>query len=281
MSKTVLVVGENGLDEFFYGDVPRVAPEAPCLVFNPKQITRNPGLAKNVSENIRSLRPDWTVRFLGPFVPILKRRYVDSVSNQFLFRVDENDHVPNPLTFEYFKKWEQTNGQKPDVVVFSDYNKGYLTEEFLETALDFCTCEQNIPTLLDTKKLLGGWSSCAEIVKINLKEFLEHKNCEYPPNRYCHNLVVTRGPEGADIYYEGDNIPTRVNGYPTPIGCLAGAGDCVLAALTIKYLETNDLKQSVQYANAVAAIAVSKRGVVTVTQQEVGAFLSDNQCKHS
>ena len=51
----ILVVGDSCKDVFIYGDIIRLAPEAPVPVFNPLRNTENEGMAKNVSKNIESL----------------------------------------------------------------------------------------------------------------------------------------------------------------------------------------------------------------------------------
>ena len=45
---------------------------------------------------------------------------------------------------------------------------------------------------------------------------------------------------------------------------LAGAGDSFGCGFVVKYLETNDIDKSIEFANEVATIIIQKRGVATV-----------------
>ena len=60
----VVVIGENCTDKFVYGDVNRLCPEAPVPVLNPRKITKNPGMAGNVVENLKALNNSINITFL-------------------------------------------------------------------------------------------------------------------------------------------------------------------------------------------------------------------------
>ena len=51
----ILVIGDSCTDVFIYGDIIRLAPEAPVPVFNPRRSVKNDGMAKNVSNNVEAL----------------------------------------------------------------------------------------------------------------------------------------------------------------------------------------------------------------------------------
>lgn len=256
----VLVIGELGIDKFIYCDCNRLAPDIPVPVIIPKKTITNPGLAANVVANFQSLRPNWNISFVHQDTPIIKTRYVDEASNHTFIRVDENDSVSKD---EFFIT-SQIESWNYNCIIVSDYNKGFLFEDSLQCLFETFN---KIPTFIDTKKQFGSWSRYAFCGKINEKEYLSHKE---PAEIHIRNLVETTGAKGANLYRNYDSA--SVKRFPTKeanVICLTGAGDSFLSALAIKYLETEDLDLSVIYANLVASVAVSKRGVVAVTQEEI------------
>ena len=85
----ILVVGDSCLDTFIYGDIDRIAPEAPVPVIKPKYKKENPGMAANVVANLKSLGAE--VDLITNSTLIKKIRFVDERYNQMVLRVDEND----------------------------------------------------------------------------------------------------------------------------------------------------------------------------------------------
>ena len=68
----ILVIGDSCIDEFVYGDINRISPEAPIPVFLPTHTEKNDGMAKNVSNNVRSLGCD--IELITNQNGIVKRR---------------------------------------------------------------------------------------------------------------------------------------------------------------------------------------------------------------
>ena len=85
----VLVIGDSCEDVFIYGNITRVAPEAPVPVVVPVRQESNPGMAGNVVANLQALGAE--VDLITNEDPIRKVRYVDERYNQMVLRVDEND----------------------------------------------------------------------------------------------------------------------------------------------------------------------------------------------
>ena len=74
---------------------------------------------------------------------------------------------------------------------------------------------------------------------------------------------------GVDLYGQNGEVVYHADAHGGNIIDVAGAGDTVIAALTVNYLETGDIKQAMEFAMRAAAVAVSKRGVVAVKREEV------------
>ena len=124
----ILIIGELCTDVYVYGDVNRLSPEAPIPVINPVRYVRNSGMAGNVYQNIISLVDNSEVIHWSQSEDITKTRYVHEKSNQMLLRVDEGELNPvSPLTFLSDDMLQTIRNS--DLIIISDYNKGYLTEE--------------------------------------------------------------------------------------------------------------------------------------------------------
>lgn len=243
----ITVIGETCRDVFIYGESKRLSPEAPVPVFNPSYIEENPGMAGNVVENLKSLNETISINFIHQSEMIVKTRYVDDKSNHMFIRVDEGEAHIEPLVLNdtYIDMIKES-----DAVIVSDYNKGFLSEKVLKEI----TYHSHF-SIMDTKKKIGNEIlSCFNFVKLNESEFLKHDFDEY----WLNKILVTLGSRGAryvnDIYPSPD---------PKETIDVSGAGDTFTSAFTLKYLETKNIKQSIIFANEMASIVVSKRGVTT------------------
>ena len=85
ITKRILVVGDSCIDEFTYGEVLRIAPEAPIPVFNPLYTKQNKGMSGNVVENLKSMGNKTII--ITNKEKIIKTRIVDERSNQILIRI--------------------------------------------------------------------------------------------------------------------------------------------------------------------------------------------------
>ncbi len=262
----ILLVGDYCTDCFLEGDVTRLSPEAPVPVFIPTGQVTTPGMAGNVLANLKSLAPDAEVIAYLPKVVNMKVRYVDRTTGHHFLRVDEPDQCQLMQANDFM---EHFGAIPPDAVVVSDYCKGWLNEELLTMIGEVCKMNC-VPLFVDTKRLLGAWSRWA-IIKINESEAAEQEKTNEAFASLCAGLIVTSGADGMTLYdREGKEVY-----YSPAVGVLevkdgAGCGDSVLAAITVRYLENGgDLKDAMDWANKVGAVAVSKRGVVAVKREDV------------
>ena len=240
----ILVIGDSCIDEFIYCDIERICPEAPVPVLKPIRNQQNPGMASNVVTNLKALGVE--VDLITNTSKIIKTRYVDTRSGQMAMRVDKNDKC------EKYKGIYKTSGY--DALIISDYCKGFLSEEDIETFAEKSEC----PTFLDTKKQLGSWCKDIDFIKIN--EFEHKKNFEIIPNypNLIDKLIITRGSKGCEHKNKLYPVPK------VPIKDVSGAGDTFLAGLVTEYLKTNNIRQAIKFANKCATTVVQKRGVTTL-----------------
>jgi len=241
----IVVIGDSCTDVFIYGDVQRIAPEAPVPILIPKRETSNPGMAANVVANLEALGAK--VDLITNTNDIRKVRYVDDRYNQMVLRVDENDKCKRYHGGNY-----DTSGY--DAVIISDYCKGFLTEKDIELFSKNAKC----PVFLDTKKFLGEWCNNIDFIKIN--GFEHQKNYEILPKYPYLNkkLIVTQGSKGCT--HKGVTYPV-VN---VPVKDVSGAGDTFIAGLVFEYVKCNDVKKSIHFAQQCTTIVVQKSGVATL-----------------
>lgn len=249
--KKVLVIGESCDDIFIYGDVVRLSPEAPVPVIKPIHETYSKGMAENVELNLKSLGID--TQLICNTEELVKTRYVDNSYNYILLRVDENDSVQN------IKLSELPNLDDFDLVVFADYDKGFLTKKDINEISSKCNC----PTFLDTKKKLGSWCEHITYIKINYHEYLRSKSKIDKTEFLKQKTIITRGPNGCD--FNGKNYPT----HEVSVKDVAGAGDSFLAGLIFKYIYTYDIEESIEFANKCSTQVVQKRGVSIIDKNEL------------
>lgn len=250
--KKILVIGEDCLDLFEYGTCTRLNPEAPTPVFVSDKTIVNRGMAGNVHTNLTKIcPPDWIIEHCRQAEgKITKHRFVDSASNYIILRVDKDGPVePFRLTSDVISMIHEA-----DLVVVSDYNKGFLTE----TNLTDISRTSKV-SFIDTKKPLGNWAQNFDYIKINKKEFLNPEHDKRFIAKNIDRIIVTTGESGA-VLGKVHVMQTK----QVEVKDVSGAGDTFLAGLVAKYAKCGDIIESIRFANLCAGEAVSHKGVVSV-----------------
>ena len=250
MSK-VLLIGEQCDDIFIYGDTPRLSPEGPAPVFIPKREVFNGGMGMNVMGNLMALGID--VDFEHQQSPITKTRHIHESSNTLLLRIDEEKNIDNiGDRLPKFDFWEYP------MVVVSDYNKGFLTEE------DIAYIGFKHPNVIcDTKKQLGNWCKDLRFIKLNRSEFENNKEFIEKNDWILEKLIITLDKDGC--MYKGISYPTE----KVEIMDISGAGDTFVAGFVKMLLDTDDIPKSIQFGNRCSAQVVQKRGVTTIDYENL------------
>jgi bifunctional ADP-heptose synthase (sugar kinase/adenylyltransferase) len=236
----ILVIGESSKDIFVYCNALRLAPDLPVPVLQVESSTSNPGMAMNVWRNIQALGGDSEILTNLNWEEVTKTRYMHSDSNHMFMRVDSKE-VIDPLDFDSISL-------EYDAIVISDYDKGYMTREIIERI-----CENHSLVFIDTKKILGNWSAKASYVKINNYEY--ERSIEYLTPDLQDKIVRTRGGLGCE--FRGVHYPVKAS----EVKDTSGAGDTFMAALVVKYLDTNSIETAINFANECASTVVQRRGV--------------------
>jgi len=242
----ILVIGEKCIDRFMYCDVSRFSPEAPVPVLNPIEIVENDVMAGNVVRNILAMKSDSLVTHWYQDEIITKTRFVEKKSNHMFLRLDEGETNISKVELIDERMKELVHF---DIVIVSDYDKGFMTNE------DILSIGRNSKiSILDSKrKLSKDIVNSYTFVKLNEKESLQ--NLELLE---CKNILITLGSKGTKFnneLYPSSNPQETID--------VSGAGDTFTSSFILKYIETGDIKSSIVWANEMASIVVSKRGVAT------------------
>jgi len=191
--------------------------------------------------------------FTNQLQPITKTRYIHDSSNTLLLRLDEEENIDNVgerLTEIDF--WEYS------MVVVSDYNKGFLTEE------DIAYIGFKHPNVIcDTKKKLGEWCRDLRFIKLNRSEYENNKDFIQQNDWILEKLIITLDKDGC--MYNGTKYPTE----QVEIMDISGAGDTFVAGFVKMFLDTEDIPKSIQFGNRCSAQVVQKRGVTTIDYENL------------
>jgi bifunctional ADP-heptose synthase (sugar kinase/adenylyltransferase) len=245
----IVVAGEACRDIFRYGSCDRLCPEGPVPVFKPWEEFSYAGMAANTRENMKNMCSDdddlygWFQEYEDRAI---KTRYVDKISNQILLRVDENDmckHIPK-YTRELF------DSHDIDLLVVSDYNKGFLTDQDLIDIAD-----RPKLSMLDTKRKLNQEIIDAyDFIKLNSAEF--DRNIELLRSRNnMEKIIVTAGAKGVkymDVVYPPPVVRQTFD--------VSGAGDVFTAGFAYSLATGNSVVDSINKAQNFCSQTIQKRG---------------------
>lgn len=238
----ILLVGDNGIDQYQFGTVTRISPEAPVPVLNYTHTVTKPGMAANVEDNLLKLGCE--VDFVHGVKTCIKTRVIDSKTGQHLVRIDQD--IPSKAV-----KIDYTDIDKYNAIIVSDYNKGSIEYETVEHL------RKNYPgpIFVDTKKTdLARFEGC--YVKINA---LESAAAKTVPTE----LIVTLGRDG--VKYKDYKFSTpQVEAFD-----VCGAGDTFLSALAYNYVLSQDIVSAIKFATRAASITIQHIGVYSPTLEEI------------
>ena len=303
------VVGDLMLDDYIYGTVERISPEAPVPVVNVKEEKFVLGGAANVVNNLASLGAKTICfgvigndangeRLLGAFADkkidvsglirdkerttIVKRRIIGS--NQQLLRIDWEDITPISTFLEYaLLRNIESKIDELDAVILSDYDKGVLTPMVAKEIVRMCRDRGKIVTVDPKPKNALNYYGATSMTP-NRKEAKECLGMERATNMeevgkelkkklQLDNLLLTRSEEGMSLFIEDKivNIPT----FAKEVYDVTGAGDTVISVFTLAAASGVSWHEAAKIANTAAGVVVGKIGTSTATKEEILDFYND------
>lgn len=241
--KKILIIGESCRDIFVYCHALRIAPDIPVPVLEIVKRTENPGMAKNVERNVKTLYKWCNIVTNSNWRTITKTRFMHYRTNQGFFRVDA-DHTMRRVNVRTLPL------KKYDIIAVSDYNKGFLTKEDMQYI-----CENHPCVFVDTKKPVGRFLECAKFIKINKHEY---ERSMPVAQDIVRKIICTKAEEGAEFRgktYPVEKIETKDS---------SGAGDSFFAALLVRYAQTGNIEDAIRFANICTTEVVQHRGVSVI-----------------
>ncbi len=305
----VLVVGDAFLDEYLYGDALRVSPEAPVPVVHVADESTALGGAGNVVRNIVALGASCDFCCVvgedpagARVVALLEELGVDPrgvlkvadrptthktrvvARRQQIVRVDRETH--EPLAGEPAARLlARIEAALPsaEAVVIEDYAKGIFTVE-LGRAVTRAAAAAGLPVNVDPKRDLEPFRG-ASLVKPNLVEAEAITGLQARGEggleaigRRIQKLVgggdvaISQGGDGVAIL-EGSGPIVYVPTVRQEVFDVQGAGDTIIASLSLARQAGASLWEATVLANAAASVVVGKAGTATADRDELRAVL--------
>ena len=310
----VAVIGDAMLDTYWWGNVERISPEAPVPVVAVSKREKRIGGAGNVALNIQSMGASAAVlTILGDdedgmqLKILLKENNIDArfilqskkrittnkiriiSRNQQMMRLDAEhtediDEADEINLISQVKKYILT--ERPDIIIFEDYNKGILTPNVIKETIDICI-GNNIPTAVDPKRKNFFSYKNVTLFKPNLHEVFTSLNLlpeevsgellsdihEQLKKKIDHKISMVTLSEKGIFYQEGDE-KNIIPSHRRNIADVSGAGDTVIAVASLIYASTKDIYLSAEVANIAGGIVCEEVGTAAINK---GKLL--NECK--
>lgn len=243
----ILIIGDSCTDKFIYGKCDRLCPDAPVPIFIPKKVKKIGGMAQNVYNNLHSLGVN--VDLITNVKKITKTRYIDEYSNQIIVRIDsEKTPIPRIVGIENIEF------NLYDAIIISDYNKGFLNNEDIKYI-----CNNHDFVFIDTKKTIDDNFINCKFIKINEFEYKNNiLNSNILETKLKDKLIVTLGSRGSK--YQDKIFPVE----RVEIKDMVGAGDTFISTFTYKFILTNNISESIRFANECSTIVVQQKGVASI-----------------
>jgi D-beta-D-heptose 7-phosphate kinase/D-beta-D-heptose 1-phosphate adenosyltransferase len=297
----IAVIGDFMIDHYLWGKSERISPEAPVPVVEILKEEDRLGGAGNVVNNLLALGSKVIVSSVigknsNRLIELLQQKGVDTsgifvdenretivksrviASNHQVIRYDKETKTPISKEFEEkILKYLEDNLGKIDLILLSDYEKGVLTKSLTQKIIKLAN-RHNKKLIIDPKKnfekYINAWMikpnkkelGVAANMEINNEEDLIKAGWKVKEELNLDYLLVTLSEDGMALF--GDKyikIPTVAK----EVYDVTGAGDTVLASLGYFLSENDDLIEAMHFANAAAAVVVSKIGSATVTLEEI------------
>jgi len=306
--QTVLCVGDLMLDEFVYGEVSRISPEAPAPVLAVQRSETDIGGAGNVARNIAALGARCifvgligeddagarlkaalageslieSVLICDPSRPTTRKvRFVSEHFSTHMLRADWELAWPAAADTEQ-KLIDAIVPLLPraDIVLLSDYAKGVLTARVIRNVIDAAR-KLGKRVIVDPKSPNLAIYRGATLLKPNRREFAEATRSRADTEQGiadaaqeimqladCEAVLVTQSEHGMTLVPRKGEA-VHVPGLPVRVRDVSGAGDTVAAVLAVTLAAGADWETALRMANAAAAVAVSKKGAAVVTPAEL------------
>jgi rfaE bifunctional protein kinase chain/domain len=305
----VAVIGDVMLDTYWWGKVDRISPEAPVPIVSLTSKDNRLGGAANVALNLKAF--DCNVNMFSVIGDdddgkvLLQRFGQEGINtsgliksparvttnksrimsrNQQMLRLDSE--ITQDLSTEDEDRLlqaveEYVTNERPQVLVFEDYNKGVLTARVITAVIRLCQ-QHNVLTTVDPKHKNFFTYKDVAIFKPNLKEVKEALGLQANPVTLAylqqihaqltmqlgHRISLITLSENGVFYNEGASsniIPTHIRN----ISDVSGAGDTVIAVASLVYATTRNVVLMAEVANIAGGLVCEEVGTVAINRERL------------
>jgi D-glycero-beta-D-manno-heptose-7-phosphate kinase len=308
----ILVVGDLMLDSFIWGEVSRISPEAPVPVVEVREESQLLGGSANVAHNVASLGGKAVVAGVigDDHAGRLLLRLFEELSVSTDGLVSEHDRPTTVKTriiarhqqvVRFDREWRASldedtvnrilsyikeNLPNLDGIIVSDYAKGVVTREFLDI-LRRTVSGSTMPVVVDPKVQHADLYRSFTMVTPNNHEASQMSGIEIRDEESliragelllqrleCESVLITRGKDGMSLFHcDGQivHIPTVAQ----RVFDVTGAGDTVIAAVTLGIVAGLSREDSALLANLAAGIVVGEVGTAAVSADQLLAIFQN------
>ncbi|MBN1306837.1 MAG: bifunctional hydroxymethylpyrimidine kinase/phosphomethylpyrimidine kinase [Chitinispirillaceae bacterium] len=306
---TIIVAGDCMIDEYFWGDVDRISPEAPVPVVAVESVSRRLGGAANVVQNLsklgvrthliavcgtdengvtlggmlREIGCSAEGLFRSPHRPtsiktriIARHQQVVRADRELIADLDEDECAALTDSFDRF------HGHA-DGVIIADYGKGVVSPALAGRIMKKCA-EKNTFTAIDPKERSIHLYRGASVITPNLKEAHTLAGVPY---RHCSDeeinalgwkiidiyntcyLLITLSERGMALFCRDGQQFTRLPTVAQKVFDVTGAGDTVISVFTAAIAGGATPPEAAFLANHAAGLTVAQLGTVSVGPEEL------------
>jgi len=305
--KKVLVVGDLMIDEYIWGAVERISPEAPVPVVGVKSETLRLGGAANVANNIlalggavelcgvvgddqmgRWLLSDLENKGVGTRGVVTVHRRPTTVKTRVIAHDQQVVRVDKEVTTPVDRSDERVLlGSAGSFlgdcgcVVISDYAKGVATATLIRDLISMAR-EAGVPVAVDPKVIHFSTYKNVTVLTPNLLETaagsgmiidsieaLLEAGRKIIEKLRCKYLIITRGDQGMTLF-EGLDTVTHIPADSHRVYDVTGAGDTVISTLSLAMANGLSLMEAAYLANVAAGVVVGELGTVPISLERIG-----------
>lgn len=313
----VAVLGDLMLDEYLFGEVSRISPEAPVPIVRVVREKAVLGGGANVAANLRALGAEplliGTLQrdsagdrlmellarqgiaseglVLDPTRPtIIKTRVIGQTQQMLRIDREEPSGLGEATVLELIRQLRDCLPGAGALIV-SDYAKGIIGPQVMEEVRGLCARHQ-LPWVVDPKPAHRALYQGATLMTPNRKETAQlsgmpaHSDGEVAAagkmlleSLGLSGLLITRSEKGMALFAPDaeHSAPWMIPTMAQEVFDVSGAGDTVIAAFSAAVAAGADWKDAAMLANAAAGVVVAKMGTATVTAEELLAHYHDQE----
>jgi len=302
----ILVIGDIMVDEYIWGRVERISPEAPVQIVEVKKEVLTLGGAGNVIKNLRALGCDvsaasiigndfygkWVLNRLKTLVVDAQSIFIDDsrpttkktriiAAHQQILRLDkEARHFIRPENEEKLIEYLKKTIDKFSCILVSDYAKGVITPKVSNYAINLAKKNNKLiivdPKGSDFSKYKGATlltpnqkeTEIACKTRVTNENSLIRSGIRLLNDLDLKSILITRGEEGMILIENKKNV-YHIPTYAKEVFDVTGAGDTVLSTFGLSVSSGASHFESAKIANLAACIAVGKLGTAVVTKEEI------------